>query len=125
LGRTAKPSALGIKEDFMFARLITLEIKNDQTKEFPQIFGREILPLLKKQRGFRDELLLVTPGKNEATAISLWDTKEEAELYNKETYPEVTKIMNKFVTGIPVVKNLEVEFATLPKFEKIVTVPAN
>ncbi len=109
----------------MFARLITLEIKKDQTKEFPQIFGREILPLLKKQRGFRDELLLVTPGKNEATAISLWDTKEEAELYNKETYPEVTKIMNKFVTGIPVVKNLEVEFATLPKFEKIVTVPAN
>lgn len=37
----------------MFARLITLEIKNDQTKEFPQIFGREILPLLRKQRGFR------------------------------------------------------------------------
>jgi heme-degrading monooxygenase HmoA len=105
----------------MFARLMTLQIKENQAAEFPQIFGREILPLLRKQRGFRDELILVTPGKTEATTISLWENKELADEYNRETYPEITKIMNRFVVGTPVVKTLEVEYATLPTFQKIVS----
>jgi heme-degrading monooxygenase HmoA len=109
----------------MFARLMTLQIKENVAAEFPQIFGREVLPLLRKQRGFRDELILVTPGKTEATAISLWENKETAEVYSKETYPEISQIIGKYVVGHPVVKNLEVEFATLPTFQKIETVAVN
>jgi hypothetical protein len=109
----------------MFARLMTFQIKDDVASEFPQIFGREILPLLRNQRGFREELILVAPGKTEATAISLWEDQESADVYSKEAYPIISKIMSKYVVGVPVVKNLEVEFATLPTFQKFVTVPLN
>ena len=47
----------------MFARHITLQLKAPLAKEFPVTFEKEIVPLLKKQRGFVDELLLVTPEK--------------------------------------------------------------
>lgn len=83
--------------------------------EFPVIFEKEILPLLKKQRGFLDELLLVTPGKKEAAAISLWETKEHAEAYNRELYPQIEKIMEKFIEGFPLVKKYDAEYSTFHK----------
>lgn len=101
----------------MFARLVTMQLKPNLVNEFPVTFEKEILPLLRKQRGFLDELLLVTPEKREMVAISLWETKEYAETYNRELYPQIEKIVAKFIEGIPVVKKFEAEYST---FHKIV-----
>jgi len=109
----------------MFARLMTLQIKENAAEEFPNVFGKEILPLLRRQRGFREELVLVNPSKTEATLISLWENKETAEVYAQETYPAISRLMNKYIVGSPAVKTLEVEYATLPTFQKFVTVPLN
>jgi len=116
---------LKLKEEFMFARLMTLQIKENAAEEFPNVFGKEILPLLRRQRGFREELVLVNPSKTEATLISLWENKETAEVYAQETYPAISRLMNKYIVGSPAVKTLEVEYATLPTFQKFVTVPLN
>jgi len=90
--------------------------------EFPVTFEKEILPLLRKQRGFLDELLLVTPEKREMVAISLWETKEHAETYNRELYPQIEKIVAKFIEGIPVVKKFEAEYSTFHKIAFAATV---
>ncbi|MGH9704669.1 MAG: antibiotic biosynthesis monooxygenase family protein [Candidatus Acidiferrales bacterium] len=108
----------------MYSRLINLKMKNEMIREFPYAFEKEILPLLRKQKGFLDELLLVAPGKTEFVSISLWENKEFAEIYNREFYPEIVKIMNKYVDGVPVVKNFEVEYATFPSFQTFVAVTA-
>ena len=108
----------------MFSRQITMQINKNWTPEFPKVFEKEVLPLLRRQKGFLDELILVSPNKTEVVAISLWETKEFAEIYNREFYPEVVKIINKYVEGLPVVKTFEVEYATLPAFKKLVTVSA-
>jgi heme-degrading monooxygenase HmoA len=99
----------------MFARHVTMQLKPNMEKEFPVIFEKEILPLLRKQKGFLDELLLVTPEKREAVAISLWETKEYAEAYNRELYPQIEKIVAKFSEGFPVVKKFEAEYSTFHK----------
>ena len=99
----------------MFARLVTFQIQAKMVNEFPVIFEKEILPLLRKQRGFLDELLLVSPEKREAIAISLWETKEFAEVYNREQYPAIEKIMEKFIEGFPTVKKYETEYSTFHK----------
>jgi heme-degrading monooxygenase HmoA len=99
----------------MFARLVTFQVRPNLANEFPATFEKEILPLLRKQRGFLDELLLVTPEKREAVAISLWETKEHAELYNRELYPQIEKIVNKFIEGFPTVKKYETEYSTFHK----------
>ena len=99
----------------MFARHVMLQLKPNVAKEFPETFEKEILPLLRRQKGFLDELLLVTPEKKEVMAISLWESKEYAEAYNRELYPKIEKIMARFIEGIPVVKRFEAEYSTFHK----------
>jgi hypothetical protein len=100
----------------MFARHITLQLKKNFEKEFPIVLENEIMPILRKQKGFLEEMLLVTPLKTEAVAISLWEEKEYAEAYHHQVYPEVAKILAKFIAEPPVVKTFEVEYATYRKF---------
>jgi hypothetical protein len=112
-----------MKEEIpMYSRYLTLQIKNNMVREFPHVFEKEILPLLRKQKGFLDELILAAPGKTEAIAISLWENKEFAEVYNREVYPEALKILNKYIEGVPVMKTFEVEYATFPSFQKFAAV---
>jgi heme-degrading monooxygenase HmoA len=103
------------EEAYMFARHVTMQLKPNMEKEFPVTFEKEILPLLRKQKGFLDELLLVTPEKREMVAISLWETKEYAEAYNRELYPQIEKIVARFIEGFPVVKKFEAEYSTFHK----------
>jgi heme-degrading monooxygenase HmoA len=106
----------------MFARQVMLQLKPNVAKEFPATFEKEILPLLRKQKGFLDELLLVTPEKREVVAISLWETKEYAEAYNRELYPQIEKIVARFIEGIPVVKKFEAGYSTFHKIAFAATV---
>lgn len=108
----------------MYSRHITMQVKQNMLPKFPEVIENEILPLLRRQKGFLEELILTSPNKTELVAISLWENKEFAENYNREFYPEVVKIVNKYVEGLPIVKTFEVEYATLPAFQKFVTVAA-
>ena len=60
----------------MFTRHVIMELKPNATTEFTNVVESKILPLLRKQKGFRDEITFVAPDRSEAIAISFWDTKE-------------------------------------------------
>ena len=77
---------------------------------------------MKKQKGFVDELLLVTPEKNEVVGISLWEKKEYAEIYNRELYPKIEKMLEMFMIGVPIIKNFEAEYSTFHKIAFAATV---
>jgi len=96
----------------MFARLVTMQLRPSLANEFPATFEQEIMPLLKKQQGFVDELLLVAPQTKEMVAISFWETKGYAEIYNRELYPVVEKKVEKFIEGIPTIQNFDEKYAT-------------
>jgi len=99
-----------------------LQLKPNVVNEFPVAFEKEILPLLRRQKGFLDELLLVAPEKKEVVAISLWETKEYAEAYKRELYPQIEKIVARFIKGFPVVKNFEAEYSAFHKIAFAATV---
>jgi len=99
----------------MFARTVTVRLKPKAAADFNRTLENEIIPILRKQRGFQDELTLVTPDGMEAIGISLWDNKQSAEAYQREAYPEVQKIIAKLIEGTPQVKVHEVPFSTLAK----------
>jgi len=99
----------------MFARSVYIRLKPNSVAEFNRALENEILPLLRKQKGFRDELALVAPNGSQVVAISLWDQKENADAYGRETYPEVLKGLGKVVQGIPEVHTYEVSFSTFHK----------
>ncbi len=51
----------------MFTRHIIMELKpNTTTTEFTDVVESKILPLLRKQKGFRDEITFVAPDRSEA-----------------------------------------------------------
>ena len=99
----------------MFARSVHLHLKPNSVAEFARTIEKEILPLLRKQKGFQDEITFVVPGGTDAVALSLWDQKEDAEAYNRGTYPEVLKGLAKVVEGTPQVQTYEVSNSTFHK----------
>ena len=99
----------------MFTRNVTMKLKPNTAPEFKGLVENEILPLLRKQQGFRDEFTFVAPERSEVLAISLWETKENAEAYNRTGYPEILKIVEKVIDGTPRVENFELSTSTLHK----------
>ena len=96
----------------MFARIVTMRLKSNAGAEFTQTIEKRILPMLRKQKGFRDEMTFLMSGGTEAIGISLWDQKEQAEAYNGSAYPEVLKELAKVVDGTPRVQTCEVANST-------------
>ena len=92
----------------MFARRVLLNLKASSAAELTRRMVYEVVPLLRDQRGFQDELTFVAPSGTEAFAISLWDTKENADAYDRETYPEVLRILAGVIDGDPRVETYEV-----------------
>jgi heme-degrading monooxygenase HmoA len=96
----------------MFARRVSMTLKPDSTAKLTERFEKDIIPLLRKQKGFQDEINFVTTGGKEAFAISLWDRTEDAEAYNRGAYPEVVKFLSTVVEGTPRVETYEVSNST-------------
>ncbi len=94
----------------MFARKVSMHLKGS-VPEFTQTLEREVIPLLRKQKGFRDEITFVAPGGKEAFGISLWDQAENAESYNRGAYADVAKVID----GTPQVETYEVANSTFHK----------
>ena len=101
----------------MYARIVNMRLKKNGQEDFTKTFENEIMPMLRKQTGFRDELSFLAPERSEVTGISLWNKKESADEYNNTTYPEVLKHLSKVIDGTPEVRTFEVSSST---FHKIV-----
>ena len=99
----------------MFARNVSFNLKSNMLSDYTRTFDKDILPLLRKQNGFKDEITFSASNGSEVTAISLWDSKASAETYNTNVYPEVLKTMSRFIEGTPKVKNGEVVNSTFHK----------
>src|SRR6185369_4976089 len=99
----------------MFTRHVIMELKPDTSKEIAGLVESKILPLLAKQKGFRDEITFVSLDRSEAIAISFWDSKEEAEAYNVSGFPEVLKTLTELVEGPPRVGTAQVVHSTFQR----------
>jgi hypothetical protein len=106
----------------MFARRVYMHLKPNSVAELTQRLEKEIIPLLRKQKGFQDEITFVAPSGTEAFGISLWDRVESAEAYNRGAYPEVTKLLATVVDGPPQVETFNVSNSTFHKIAAAVTV---
>jgi len=88
----------------MFARNVSLHLKANMLSDYTRTFEKEILPLLRKQHGFRDEIPFPDLEEAGLTAISLWENKTDADAYNTNAYPQVLKTMERFIEGVPKVQ---------------------
>jgi hypothetical protein len=99
----------------MFARNVSIHLKSNMLSDYTRTFENDVLPLLRKQNGFKDEITFSGPGGIDVTAISLWENKTDAEAYNTNTYPQVLKTMARFIEGTPKVQTSDVVHSTFHK----------
>jgi hypothetical protein len=99
----------------MYARNVTLHLKANSVSAFTNALETDVLPVLRKQNGFQDELAFVGPNGTDAVSISMWDRKESADAYGRDVYPGVLKSLDKVVDGTPKVETYEVSNSTFHK----------
>jgi len=103
----------------MYARSVTFRVKANMQSDYSNTFETQVLPLLRKQKGFKEEITLCNPSSPEAVSISLWEHKSDADDYNTRVYPEVLKMLAKAVDGTPRVQSFETvatSFHNVPAF---------
>jgi heme-degrading monooxygenase HmoA len=94
----------------MFARMLEGTVKLEKKPEFLTKVRDEVLPLLRRQTGFVDIIGLENETKPEKFFIlSLWHTKNDAERYERETFPKVNDMIKHYLTVPLVVNTFKVE----------------
>jgi len=106
----------------MFARSVSFRLKPGRAADFTELFDKDIIPMLRKQKGFQDEISFVASNGTDAVGISLWDLKENAEAYARGSYASVLKSMEPVVEGTPVVQSYDVCNSTFHKIAARVAV---
>ena len=79
--------------------------------EFTKLFQSDVLPLLKQQKGFKEEVMLVD--RDRGVGISLWDDRSSAESYQTTGYPSVLRKLSPVIDGTPRIETYEVAATTL------------
>ena len=96
-----------------FARRVHFSVRSNKVDEFNRLMKSEVLPLLKTQKGFCQEVTLL--GKNSTgMSVSVWDDRACAETYNTKTYPGVLKTLEPVLDGTPTVDTYETVHTVMP-----------
>lgn len=97
----------------MFTRTVRAALKPGQGEAFTHLIENKVLPILHKQKGFRDEVLLISGDGKESIGVSIWERQEDAEAYDRAAYPEVKKLMEPFLTAPPTLHTYNVALSTV------------
>lgn len=71
----------------MLARGVHMHLKPNSIHEFRERIEKDVVPALRKQKGFQNELTFVAPSGREVFTISLWDRAESAEATTMQATP--------------------------------------
>ena len=104
-----------IKVSVMFAHKLAMYLKNDGALAFKQKIEADIIPLLRKQKGFLEQITFLYLNGREVHAFSLWESAEHAEVYNRRAYPEVLRMLASVIEGMPLVQTYEVLNSTISR----------
>lgn len=91
-----------------FARNVHFSLRHGKVDEFNRLMHTAVLPLLLKEKGFRQDLTVL--GDNSGMSISVWDDRACADSYNTTTYPEVLQKLDSVLEGTPRVDTYETTF---------------
>ena len=108
-------SLSGKEDDSMFARIVRMNLKPGAGKGFARAIDDEIIPALRKYSGFTGEIAMVSSDGKEAIGISMWDSKEHAEAYNRQGAPDVLKALEKYTEGKPDLRTYEITNSTIER----------
>jgi heme-degrading monooxygenase HmoA len=93
----------------MHALHIHATLKPGKKEEFLKTFNAQILPLLKKQNGFVDEILLFEEHSDTGFGLSFWKSRKDAEQYQHNVFEQARSRVEHLIQGKVTIRNCEVE----------------
>ena len=99
----------------MFTRVVELTTQPGKIEQLSDAINDKVLAILKRQKGFVDEMVLVSEKDNRALGISFWNSKEDAEQYHRTGYQKVQEIVRPLLEGEPTIRTFEVHTSTTHK----------
>jgi heme-degrading monooxygenase HmoA len=92
----------------MLARHVTMTLRADSLTRFTRVIETRVIPLLREQEGFLDQITLISPERAEAIVITFWENKDSEEAFNRTRNPEVLRGLLEVIEGTPKVDLFEV-----------------
>jgi len=102
----------------MFVRNLSMHLRPNSLAAFNKAFADVVLPDLRKQPGFVDELAFVNDNYNHITAISLWESRETADAYQASGHAFAMAALEKVIAGDAKTRTSSVVSCTIRECEK-------
>jgi hypothetical protein len=94
----------------MFTRVVAINSKPGKVLALSNTIHDKILPILEAQRGFVDEIVLVSDTVvDQILALSFWETQHDAERYTHEQYARINKLISHLVESAPISRTFNVD----------------
>ena len=102
----------------MFAHRLSMYLKNDGAPAFREKVKNDVIPLLRKQVGFLEQISFLYMSGREVHSYSIWESAEAAELFNRKAYPQMAKMLASVIEGTPRMQTYEVLNSTIANPER-------
>ena len=100
----------------MFTRIVEMTSKSGKSQELGNTINEKAVPILRKQRGFVDEIVLVSSGDpDRVLALSFWNKQEDAEEYQREQYQKIHDTVRHLLETEPEIRTFDVHTSTTHK----------
>jgi hypothetical protein len=106
----------------MFARKVSMQLKVNSAEAFQRKIEDEIIPELRRQKGFLDEITFLYPNGKEVHAFSLWETAADAEAYQLGAYRTLARSVAPLIEGVPRIQIYRVLNSTMHKRAAVIAV---
>lgn len=104
----------------MFGRKVSMHLKAECAGELIKKMETEVIPLLRKQKGFLDEITLFSQSGKEVYAYSFWENSADTEKYDHAAFAQVTKLLSDVIDGALRVHSYMVANSTFHKMASAV-----
>ena len=91
------------------ARCVRYSLQSGKKAEFTELFNSEVLPMLKAQPGFTNEMMMIND--DNVVGISVWNGKDSLIKYTTTTYPKIEEKLRGFMSGKAQVETFELTSA--------------
>ncbi|HEY0772051.1 MAG TPA: hypothetical protein VGD31_17110 [Sphingobacteriaceae bacterium] len=102
----------------MFTHRAKIQIKPNSFIELSQQIQDRIMPALRLQKGFRSGVTSIDTIWLTAIEETRWETREDAETYERIGYPETLKSLSAVIDAEPVTSIFEVSDSGLKQGKK-------
>jgi heme-degrading monooxygenase HmoA len=103
----------------VYSRVVSFTVLPDTCELSREIIHEEIIPVLRKQKGMVDLLILQSSDEpNQFIAITFWETSDDAKDYHRDVYSQLIRLLKSHLDGEAEVHFFTVDTSTFHHIEE-------